>query len=660
MLKRLFIFLLLLVILPVLSSAQSWQWGERGGSTDDSYTGGATSTENVVDISTDINGNLYVLTNNVGPSSLNIAGVPKITNGSSDVMLASFTCNGILRWVKMIGGEKGDHGVLLKTDKKDGVYFVFKPRFSSSSHPSGIHYLHFDKDTTIIIHNTGGTYYNWKDIFIAKYDTAGKFQWMVTPETDTVTFSNTQSPAYDMDVDSFGNIDLLCNLQPGGYGTPNTYKVNQYGTHILKYDANGLFKGGVGLEIFIDSESVPYAFFRKDTYNMRYIISGTQGLQPVYIQNKKMVGEKYIGSFHLSGDLDWYRNDTTILFFDGLVGRPALDDSGNIYVIGSAYMGKSFNGFTPSSKYSEIMIMKMDKRGNMLWASDAWYTTAAIGPKAIALRNSGEVVLTGHTVGTTKWKTGIFEDSVKTPDAVYRPFIARFNTQTGKLLGMDDIVTEGNNGYPEDLISDGRNNIYIGGKFGGRIIVNGKRMASVGGHKDFYVAKYGHSNCNCRTFPEPSFDTVKAGNFSYKFTYTGTKGTVEWDFGDGTTSTLLNPTHTYTWLDDFYACVTVTDSCGDNIYCTKISTKWPQNIINISGGKPVHIYPNPVGNLLHIKGLVADTKIEIYDIVGKLLDQAVAYTDNTTINVGYLAEGNYVIRLNFPDGMVRLEKFTKL
>ncbi len=44
-----------------------------------------------------------------------------------------------------------------------------------------------------------------------------------------------------------------------------------------------------------------------------------------------------------------------------------------------------------------------------------------------------------------------------------------------------------------------------------------------------------------------------------------------WDFGDGTLSTLENPVHTYDSLEDYTACLTVSDSCGDSTFCSLVS-----------------------------------------------------------------------------------------
>jgi PKD repeat protein len=43
-----------------------------------------------------------------------------------------------------------------------------------------------------------------------------------------------------------------------------------------------------------------------------------------------------------------------------------------------------------------------------------------------------------------------------------------------------------------------------------------------------------------------------------------------WDFGDGYSSNLQNPTHTYTEPGDYYCCLTITDPCGNATHCDTI------------------------------------------------------------------------------------------
>jgi PKD repeat protein len=72
--------------------------------------------------------------------------------------------------------------------------------------------------------------------------------------------------------------------------------------------------------------------------------------------------------------------------------------------------------------------------------------------------------------------------------------------------------------------------------------------------------------------PEAGFSWTS--NFlTLSFTDTSSGNSISgwsWDFGDGTTSTLQNPQHTFVNAGTFNVCLTVTDTCGSNRVCTLI------------------------------------------------------------------------------------------
>lgn len=53
---------------------------------------------------------------------------------------------------------------------------------------------------------------------------------------------------------------------------------------------------------------------------------------------------------------------------------------------------------------------------------------------------------------------------------------------------------------------------------------------------------------------------------------TGNLGTVQWDFGDGNTSTAFSPNHTYSTPGTYPVCLTVTDTCGVRSMCQQVET----------------------------------------------------------------------------------------
>lgn len=136
--------------------------------------------------------------------------------------------------------------------------------------------------------------------------------------------------------------------------------------------------------------------------------------------------------------------------------------------------------------------------------------------------------------------------------------------------------------------------------------------------------------------------TVNFTNLSVNYTR------LRWDFGDGNSSVLTNPTHTYAahgvYLVKLYAYNRM--DCVDSITI-------PLNIAPLSIHEThaelerVIIYPNPVADVLHINKISAEVlDYKIYDAVGKAL-QAGKLSDTTTqLDVATLPKGVYMLQLS--------------
>lgn len=135
--------------------------------------------------------------------------------------------------------------------------------------------------------------------------------------------------------------------------------------------------------------------------------------------------------------------------------------------------------------------------------------------------------------------------------------------------------------------------------------------------------------------------------------------TWNWDFGDGGSSTLQNPAHTYTASGSYNVCLIINanQSCSDTI-CNTV-TVIALGITHTLAGVNVHVYPNPsTGNQVNfdISGasLQGEIEIALFDLQGR---QVLAYSGLAsqlihTVGRKGLAAGTYQYRISGADGFL--------
>lgn len=125
-----------------------------------------------------------------------------------------------------------------------------------------------------------------------------------------------------------------------------------------------------------------------------------------------------------------------------------------------------------------------------------------------------------------------------------------------------------------------------------------------------------------------------------------------WDFGDGQSSTLPEPTHVFAEGGTYPVVLTITNLCGsasDTILIDNGTT----GIDNRELANQLSVYPNPAGKELFIKA-PADTKLQSYALInswGSMMQQGDISRSNV-IRLGALASGVYTLRIQTDKGVV--------
>jgi len=121
-----------------------------------------------------------------------------------------------------------------------------------------------------------------------------------------------------------------------------------------------------------------------------------------------------------------------------------------------------------------------------------------------------------------------------------------------------------------------------------------------------------------------------------------------WDFGDGNTSNMQNPTHTYAVAGNYIVSLTVTTpNCGDDESDRLIGT----DLEDEAFGRMITLFPNPSNGVfaLGISGLTAEQlHVTVSDVTGKTIlsineDQPVYGNYEQVIDLSNHAKGVYMV-----------------
>ena len=551
-LTSLSIALIVLFFAPSAINAQSYKWVKGGGSTA-SITISLSRAEQINHMCTDANGNVYVM-GIMGNGTMAADTFHRSAAYGTDdnIFLASYNCAGQMRWAKLIGSQGVTNGFDIVADSHGHIYV--SGRFS---YISGTHTLHIGYDTTL-------SNITYNSIGVIQFDTTGEFNWIRLLGDNTMAsataMGGTRSPLV---LDGSDNVHLICNTGYGAHITPSI--LAHYGAYDVTFDPSGLITSTLKLQqdttLGVDGATIDKVTGKLYVYGvvLNYITTVTT--------------HPYVASFDASRNQIWA--DTlldplaTLSAGCGFSGIKA-DGYGHIYLLGYAegmlvyHHDTAINNLSPGG-YNIGSVMKMSTSGDLEWMRTFGCTTSINGFNDIALIPNNKIA----AIGTMGGKVACGTDTITSYAGEGWNCYFTVLDSAGYIHDLQQIHGSGFHDEGYAVASDKVGNLYLGGElesnvWGGSL----SPYTSFGGNTDFYVMKYG-MDCSCTIMPVANY-TV-SGGVTKTFTYTGTTAgidSVRWNFGDGGTSTLLNPTHPYTYGDTFTACVTVYTSCGSDMHCS--------------------------------------------------------------------------------------------
>lgn len=145
---------------------------------------------------------------------------------------------------------------------------------------------------------------------------------------------------------------------------------------------------------------------------------------------------------------------------------------------------------------------------------------------------------------------------------------------------------------------------------------------------------------------------------------TGVFDSLEWDFGDGNTSTENNPVHTYQDEGTYTITLTVFSVCGESTLTKEVQIM-TSSIVEIEVNS-IKIYPNPTTEWITAESEafynLSDIQIEISNVLGQFFEpqDQVLKNRQLNINVNHLAAGTYYIKFLNNNQLIGNGKFVIL
>lgn len=653
-------------------SAQQFLWGVSGGSTADAISG-VSDDERVYDITTDVNGNVYALSaiaasnsSYLGQTLLSTYSSPTYPN--TNLLITSYSCNGVLRWKKIIGGDASCVAQSIRTDNQGHVYVMGHVYPVADQLGTPLVKMHFDADTTL-------PYDLYKKIFIVQYDTSGNYKWLRMPQSDTTgTGTFYKAASYDMAVDNSGDLNVITFLKAGSIGN-STFSVATSGLYILKYNSLGTVLSvnpPAGFNIPSTASGYPNAAFESfrmnQSANGNWIISGSQspyaGVLGFTIGGQLVNHPGFVGAFNSQWQYLWHTVDSCD--FNRYFEHPVTDASNNVYIGGIAYDDYLLFGDTVylTTPGGAPFVVKLNSNGNKIWGSHASSIemntggcTANTTAQSIALTTGGDIAVTGGC-GGLKWGNLQVGGQCNTH---YNTYVARLNSNTGLPLKLDTVLGGGNGNFTPggnfgSVIAAGKNNnVYVGGHMTYGQVAGNSVMNYIGGVMDFFIIKQGF-NCSC-IVPTALFTKTVTGKTS-ALNYIGTTAGVDslvWNFGDGQVITKKGAaisavlSHSYATAGAYTVCVTAYSPCGNHQICQTIQAVSTTGIGMNSLPAGVKVYPNPSSDYLIIEGAAAST-MQLINIIGQPVISETVTGNLHTISTENLPAGNYILLLVGRDG----------
>jgi hypothetical protein len=528
--------------------------------------------------------------------NVNPSGTTNLTapGAATQLALTKYNSNGQLVWAKHMGGTTTSEAPHgIGTDALNNIYVT---GYFGSTTLTGAQNANFNPAGGGTISTQGN-----EDIFVAKYDSNGVYQWAFGLGN---TGQETQERAWDISTDNSGNSYVVggfhgtMNFNPLGTTMNFSLPDSTAGLFIAKYNTNGIAQWVVILDV---------------------------------------KGNSVFTETYATCDLDAF---------------------GNLYVAGNV-RGSNVN-FNPlgtstllsSAGQNDIFISKYNvSNGVLSWVKKIGGAAQdLVSPGALRCDNNGNPYFTGRLTGTG---TVNFDPNGGTTNVVNSALYITSYDANGNLRfakGMNSGTGDG--GHRVDF--DNLNNVYIAGWMNGTATFGTISKTAFSPTADNFLAKFSNDLSTCIWALNFGGSGATANNITAGLSVDHENNPIITGQLYGTNAN-ANPlgstalTLSSVGLNDCFVIKYKTDG-----------TLWESTSVGIetipSSLNNIHIYPNPVEDILTINSEVKFKELSILSINGQtLLNRAY----ESAINLNSLPTGVYILKLIDNSNQIHNIKFVK-
>ncbi|MEO8147678.1 MAG: T9SS type A sorting domain-containing protein [Bacteroidia bacterium] len=471
--KKLYAIIILFSLWGIHVNAQSYNWITGGGSSITFMT--STDNEQVRYMCTDANGNVYIVSNtgalNIRVDTFYRAAAYNVSIGAVHNLIVSYTCDGALRWVKLIegwgwvtsGGIAYSNGSIYET---------------GDIYTNGTHYKHIGDDTTITSENLRS--------YTARFDTTGTLEWIRFIGPDTVSTVGQTLNSGILAIDREGFIHNFALIKPGCAVTP-LFTTTLPGTYDLKYDTLGTLLTVTPVAALDSIWMITKAVYSNQSDKWYATIQPSDYWPLVHPDWNSAVC-----SFTSDDSLIW--RDTTGIN-GGIVG---IDYKGGnaLYVCGGGQTQNPFSlgglSVVNTIGYANAVIFKLDTNGVAQWVYNLMGNISVTSVQNIAICANQTIAAAGVFAGFAVHGS----DTITCNIGQGQNALLIIVDSNGQQIKLDQFDGSGFYDQATAVASDDNGNTFIGGKVASDISATGiSPYLSNGGNSDFFVCKYGY-NCS--------------------------------------------------------------------------------------------------------------------------------------------------------------------